>query len=213
MSIRRPSPAMVVACIALFVALGGTSIAAVNYARNAGKVDGKSAFKAKRTRGKVAGDLVATYPGGALKGQIPNRFLAQVPQNEMFGRALDVADNAASAPVTLADTGALGTLTTTCTDQAPRPGVEDPESTISFLNQTPAVVNVATRVGSAAPTITQAAPGTAASVTVRGSNTFEFNANQGGHDVLVEGVVRQDGARTPAANCLVYGQSLQASSP
>ena len=213
MSIRRPSPAMVVACIALFVALGGTSIAAVNYARNAGKVDGKSAFKAKRSRGKVAGDLVATYPGGALKGQIPNRFLAQVPQNAMFGRALEVADNAASVPVTLADTGALGSLTTTCADQAARPGLEDPESTISFLNQTSAIVNVATRVGSAPPTITQAAPGTAASVTVRGSNTFEFNANQGGHDVLVEGVVRQDGSRTPAATCLVYGQSLQASSP
>lgn len=210
MSIRRPSPAMVVACIALFVALGGTSIAAVNYARNASHVDGKNAFKSSRSRGKVAGGLVATYPGGALKGQIAHRFLAQTPLADPFGRALEVADNAASVPVRLGGTS-LGTLTTTCADQAPKAGIEDPESTIALLNTTSSTINVATRVGAAPPTITAAAPGTAASVTIRGSNTFAFNANEGGKDVLVDGVVRQDGARTAAANCLVYGQSQQAS--
>src|SRR4051795_7760622 len=46
MKISRPSPSMVVAGIALFVSLGGTSIAAVNYAARAGEVDGKSAVSA-----------------------------------------------------------------------------------------------------------------------------------------------------------------------
>ncbi|MEX2464472.1 MAG: hypothetical protein WD428_01215, partial [Gaiellaceae bacterium] len=32
--LRKPSPATVIACIALFVALGGTSVAAVTLARN-----------------------------------------------------------------------------------------------------------------------------------------------------------------------------------
>jgi hypothetical protein len=209
MSIRRPSPAMVVACIALFVALGGTGIAAVNYARNAGKVDGKSAFKASRSRAKVAGGLVATYRHGVLKGQIAHRFLAETPLGRPFGRALDVADNAQSVPVPLVDTGALGSLTTTCTDQNPSPGIEDPESTIAFSNQTSSVINVATRIGAAGPTIGTAAPGTQSSVTIRGSNTFEFQVNLIGTQVLVEGVVRQDGARSPAASCLVYGTSLQ----
>ena len=212
MSIRRPSPAMVVACLALFVALGGTSIAAVNYARNAGKVDGKSAVKASSSRHRAAGKLVATYSGGRLKGQLAHRFLAETPLARSFGRALQVADNQQSFPVTLADTGRLGTLSTSCTDQAPRPGVEDPESKIAFANHTGSLVNYATRIGTAAPQIGIAAPGTVVTVTIRGSNTFEFQLNLSGTQTLVEGVVRQDGAHTPAANCLVYGQSLQATS-
>ena len=46
MRFHKPSPSMVVASIALFVSLGGTSVAAVSYARNAGKVDGYDAVKA-----------------------------------------------------------------------------------------------------------------------------------------------------------------------
>jgi len=42
MRISRPSSAMVVAGIALLASLRGTSITAVNYARRAGAVDGKS---------------------------------------------------------------------------------------------------------------------------------------------------------------------------
>jgi hypothetical protein len=212
MSIRRPSPAMVVACVALFVALGGTSIAAVNYARNAGKVDGKSAVSSGKSRKHAAGKLVATYSGGSLKGQLAHRFLAETPLARSFGRALQVADNAQSSPVTLANTGSLGTLSTSCTDQAPRPGVEDPESTIAFANHTGSLVNYATRIGTGAPQIGIAAPGTVVTVTIRGSNTFEFQLNLSGTQTLVEGVVRQDGARTAAANCLVYGTSLQVGS-
>ncbi len=37
MRIRPPSPSMVVACTALVMASTGTAVAAVNYARDAGK--------------------------------------------------------------------------------------------------------------------------------------------------------------------------------
>jgi hypothetical protein len=209
MRFKRPSPAMLVASIALFVALGGTSFAAVNYARNAGKVDGKDAVKSSRSLDKAAGNLVATYPGGHLKGRIANKFLGESTLARPFGHAFEVVDNAASAPVTIGNTGKLGTLTATCADQAPRAGIEDPISTVSFVNSSGQLINVAKRVGVAAAEIGTQANGTVASVTVRGSNTFEFDINLSGTDVLIEGVVRQDGASTAAANCLVYGTSLQ----
>ena len=212
MRFRRPSPAMVVACLALFVALGGTSIAAVNYARNAGKVDGKDAVKSSRSRGYAAGKLVATYPGGARKGQLAHRFLAETPLGRPFAKALAVADNAQTAPVVLTDTGALGTLTATCNDQAPRGGVEDPETTIGFVNEPGGLINVAKRVGVGPADVGSADAGTVATVTVRGSNTFQFQVGIAGTEVLVNGVVRQDGARSTAATCLVYGTALQLTS-
>ncbi|HEX6619135.1 MAG TPA: hypothetical protein VF024_05735, partial [Solirubrobacteraceae bacterium] len=75
MKLRLPSPAMVVAVIALIVALSGTAIAAVDFAHNAGAVDGKSAVGAKASLRSAAGKLVATSTGGDGKGQIPARFL------------------------------------------------------------------------------------------------------------------------------------------
>jgi hypothetical protein len=209
MFFRRPSPAMVVACTSLFVALGGTSIAAVNYARDAGKVDGKSAVRADRSRNQAAGKLVATYRRGAHKGQLAHRFLSETPLGRSYGRALSVADNANSAPVTLADTGSLGNLTTTCSDQNPKPGIENPKSTVSFVNTTGGLLNVAKRVGAGQPAVEVSAPGTVSSVTILGSNTFEFEVGIGGTETLVQGVVRQDGANSAAATCLVYGTALQ----
>ena len=209
MRVKRPSPAMLVACVALFVALGGTSVAAVNYARNAGKVDGKDAVKSSRSTSKAAGNLVATYPGGRLKGKIAHKFLGETPLGRPFGKAQDVADNAASVPAGLTGTGALGPLTATCADQAARPGVEDPISTISFVNTSGQTINVAKRVGVNPIEIGIQQNGTVASVVIRGSNTFEFIVNLGGTTTLIEGVVRQDGAGSPAASCLVYGASIQ----
>src|SRR5215207_6743541 len=101
MRFTKPSPSMVVASIALFVALGGTSIAAVSYARNAGKVDGKDARKASASRARAAGNLVATTRKGPHAGQIPGKFLADVPRSDPFGRYLEVTDNATGAPALL----------------------------------------------------------------------------------------------------------------
>src|SRR3954462_15251273 len=82
MKISRPSPSMVVAGIALFVSLGGTSVAAVSYAQRAGSVDGKSAVSAGSTLGHAAGRLVATNSSGPDKGRIPGKFIADVARAE-----------------------------------------------------------------------------------------------------------------------------------
>src|SRR3712207_4708016 len=78
MRLRMPSPAMVVALIALVVASSGTAFAVVNYARNAGAVDGRSAVSAGSSLGHAAGNVVATARTGRDKGRIPNRYLADV---------------------------------------------------------------------------------------------------------------------------------------
>ena len=82
MKISRPSPAMVVASIALFVSLGGTSIAAVSYVSSAGAVDGKSAVFAGASLSQAAGKLVATNRSGADKGRLPGKFVADVPKSQ-----------------------------------------------------------------------------------------------------------------------------------
>jgi hypothetical protein len=209
MSFKRPSPAMVVACVALFVALGGTSVAAVNYARNAGKVDGKDAVKSSRSLKTAAGNLVAAVSSGHLKGQIANKHLAETPLARPFAQYLGVVDNAAGAPVRLADTGTVGTLTATCSDQAAKPGVEDPVATISFVDDSGGAINVAKRIGVNPAEVGGLQNGTVSSLTIRGSNTFEFDANLFGAVTQVQGVVRQDGSGTPDAHCLVYGTAQQ----
>ena len=128
MKISRPSPSMVVAGIALFVSLGGTSMAAVNYASRAGSVDGKSAVYSGASLSQAAGKLVATDRSGTDKGRLPGKFVADVPKTPSFSNAFEVADNAPGAPQTLATIGGLGTLTATCNDQAAAAGNEDPIS-------------------------------------------------------------------------------------
>lgn len=211
MKFSRPSPSMAIAATALFVSLGGTSLAAVNYAANAGAVDGKSAVSAHTLTTHAAGKLVATNAAGPDKGRIPGKFLAGVPRTQTFGRAFSVNDNAPGAPQTIGSAGALGPLTATCNDQAPAAGVEDPTSTLSFDNASGATVNVSHRVGVNAAVVAPLAPQAAATLTISGSNTFEYQIQSGSTDVLVDGVVRQDGRGAPSATCLVYGTVMEIS--
>ena len=206
MRCTKPSPSMVVASIALFVSLGGTSVAAVSYARNAGKVDGKDAVKASASTSKAAGKLVATNRSGPDKGRIPGKHLAGVAHTQTFGRSFDVADNVQGAPQTIGDGGSIGTLTATCNDQSARPGVEDPITELNFVNNSGDFINVAKRVGvrddagvSAVP------PGTVAQLVIGGSNTFAYHIEYKGRNLLVNGVVRQDGRASTTASCLVWG--------
>ena len=106
MKISRPSPAMVVAGIALFVSLGGTSMAAVSYATRAGSVDGKSAVYSGASLSQSAGKLVATERSGADKGRLPGRFVSDVPKTAVFSNVFEVADNAPGAPQTAASSAA-----------------------------------------------------------------------------------------------------------
>ena len=205
MKISRPSPAMAVACTALFVALGGTGIAAVNYARNAGAVDGKSAVAASSSTTRAAGKLVATNSRGPAKGRIPAKFLTGVARASTFGASTEVVDNATGAPASLGTAPGIGTLTATCADQANQPGNEDPVTTITLTNSSGTTINVAKRVGGGNAAVVAQAPSTVQTITVSGSNTFELHAQNRNVNLLIDGVIRQDGRGTTAASCLFYG--------
>ena len=89
MKISRPSPSMVVAGIALFVSLGGTSMAAVSYATRAGSVDGKSAVSAGSTLSQAAGKpRRRPARSGTDKGRMPGKFVADVAQDAVVQQGL-----------------------------------------------------------------------------------------------------------------------------
>jgi hypothetical protein len=210
MRFRRPSPAMCVALIALFVSLGGTSVAAVSFARNAGAVDGKSAVFSGATLNSAAGKLVATNRSGSDKGKIPGKFVADVPATTSFAKRFEVADNQTLAPTALATIHGIGTITASCTDENPSPGVENPRSDVVFVNQSGNVANFARRIGNGDGTIGGLANGTGDTVTVRGNQTFTWHLQTiAGEHVLVDGIVRQDGAGTAAALCTLIGTVMR----
>src|SRR3712207_4908323 len=173
MFIRKPSPAMVVACTALFISLGGSGYAAVNFARNAGRVDGRDAVGPGASLKRAAGNLVATNRRGAQRGRIPRRFLAGVPVMTSFGRFLEVTDNNTGAPVVLLGRDGFGTVTVACNDQALVPGVENPFITVAIANESGGPLNLARRQGSGEPAVVEFANGTLQTFTVVGQNTIE----------------------------------------
>jgi hypothetical protein len=191
------------------VSLGGTSVAAINYATNAGAVDGKSAVFAGATLDQAAGKLVATNRRGDDKGRLPGKFIADVAKTQSFSRGYEVADNTPGAPQTALSISGLGSITATCNDQNAAAGVEDPVSVITFINATGLPANVARRVGNGDGALTVAQNQTATSVSIGGSNTFFFHIDSGGNQALVYGGVRQDGRGTPGAICAVFGTVLQ----
>ena len=94
----------------------------------------------------------------------------------------------------IGDGGSLGTLTATCNDQAPRAGVEDPTTELNFVNTSGDFINVARRAGIRDDAQYNAIPnGTVAQLVINGSNTFLFHVEYRGRNLLVNGVVRQDG--------------------
>ena len=114
---KRPSPALVVSIIALVVASSGTAVATVNYARNAGAVDHRSAVTSHATTKVAAGKLVATASSGSAKGRSPAKFLDLhgliAGEKGTFGRAFEVLDNAPAAPVAIGLVPGLGAVTAT----------------------------------------------------------------------------------------------------
>lgn len=207
--LRTPSPSLVISCIALFVALGGTSVAAISYARNAGAVDGKSAVASSATLSKAAGKLVATASRGPDKGRIPGKFLTGVPKAATFGAAIGVTDNATGSPIGLGGGDGIGTLTATCADQSNRPAIEDPQTTLTFNNTSGANINVAKRVGNGDGAVLIQPPGTVQTLNVAGSNTFEWHIQHNNVDLLIDGVVRQDGSGSNNANCTFWGTIIR----
>ena len=78
--LRIPSPAMIVACVALFVAMGGTSYAAVTLAANS--VGAKQIKNSAVTAAKIKNGAVTTAKVGKLPGaRVRDTVLTQVDSN------------------------------------------------------------------------------------------------------------------------------------
>ena len=204
MRIRRPSPATVISTIALVMASGGTAVAAVSYASNAGAVDRLSAVSACATNSQAKGRRVATARSGSNPGQIPNKFLADVPESRVFGVPLPVEDNQTGAAADLASTP-LGKFTASCQDQANAAGTEDPRIVLAFTNLSGGTVNLARRAGVGDATIGSLANGTVDTFTIATSNTFRIHLQQEGTQVVVEGAARQDRPDPANGTCFVWG--------
>jgi hypothetical protein len=209
---RRLSPSFAVSVIAVVLATAGTSIAAVNFAKNSGAVDGKSAVSASSSQKHAAGKLVATANEGTLRGKVPARFLdlsgVVSGSKQSFAQGIEVVDNQTSAPVSLGGVPNLGILTATCNDQAGAAGKEDPQVTLTFANGSGNTVNFTRQVGIAQPAVTAVAAATQETFTINGSNTFRVYVQFAGINYVVEGAVRQDGANTATGVCAVWGYAL-----
>ena len=222
MKLKRPSPAMTVAVIALVMSMTGGAIAAVNFAQNAGAVDGYSAVKAKKAgKNKGAGKLIATYSGGEKKGQFPLRAVAgaasendvnnladEVAGGQNGARTIAVVDNSTTAPETLIDLG-LGALQVSCTDQAAAAGNENASTRISVTNSSGSPVNLTRTVGSGDATILTLQNGIVNTFTVGQQNTFTIQL-QGSENrtVVVNGAAIQTGPGTPDSSCVVWATAF-----
>ena len=219
--LKAPSPSMVVALIALVMAMGGTSIAAVNFARNAGAVDGRSAVSSTSSLRNAAGKLVATQSGGNAKGQIPSRFLNLSGSNvvqgrgsvQAFGTNVAVIDNSTTAAASFVSIPLFGTMSVICKDQNAAARRLDPQYQLTFTNQSGTTINYARSIDQGVPAIGHLANNAVLStgpVFLNNSHEFRFNLQERGTNVVIEGVVRQDGVNTAAAACTLWGEATRA---
>jgi hypothetical protein len=212
---KLPSPAMVVALIALVLAMTGSAVAALD----ASSVNGIRAVPAGTSLRRAAGKVVATNKSGSARGQIPSKYLdiggAQVIKGQgmaqVFGASIDVVDQNTTVPQALIRVPFFGTLTVSCKDENAKKGVEDPQSTVSFANQSGNVLALARTGSGGVPSVFTNLPNTAIDTfTLSNAHTYEYNIQSpGGTNVLVHGVVNQIGRGTAAAQCNEYGQALR----
>jgi len=213
---RLPSPAMVVAVIALVVALSGSAIAAVDFAHNAGAVDGKSAVGAKASLHSAAGKLVATATGGNGKGQIPARFLEGVMRGGTMtlSKYLHTVDNQAGRPTALLTVPGIGRFDAQCDDVDPTVGTQTTRTTVNFTASVKNGVNVSRLLGrdigaGQRPAVFSAPQGQPVSILASADGLFEVIMEAKGRSVLVVGSSRTDNGPGPAAACLIWGTAFR----
>jgi hypothetical protein len=209
--IKKPSPAIVISIVALVFAMTGSAAAVVSFARNAGAVDGKSATTTGASNNFAAGKLVATRASGTLKGTLPSKFLDPntVPREFVFGRNAEVIDNGSELPFTIATIPGFGTVTATCGDENNTTGNENPKTTITFGNSSGDTIEFARETGTGSVALANLANNQTSAFTITASNTFTLNIQKRGTNLLVFGVVRQNGQGTAAASCINYGRVSQ----
>jgi hypothetical protein len=221
MKLKRPSPAMTVAVLALVMSTTGGAIAAVNYAQNSNAVDGYSAVKAaKAGKQKAAGKLVATYKSGDNRGRLPLRIIAGAASEDSVdnlseamargangARLIAVTDNQTTAAETLIDLD-LGNLQVSCTDQNDQGGIENAATRVSLTNDSGAPLNVAREVGNGAPTIVTLGAGVVDTFTVPQQNTFSMQLQGGDTTVVLDGTALQAGQGTTESSCAVWATAV-----
>jgi hypothetical protein len=214
--LRLPSPAMVVAVVALVVALSGTAIAAVNFAQNAGAVDGKSAVGASASRSEAAGKVVATASGGEGKGQIPARFLDGVMRGGTMtlSKYLRTVDNQAGHPTPLLIVPGIGRFDARCDDVDATAGTQTTRTSITFTASVTQGVNVSRLLGrdigtSNRPDVFSAPKGQAVSILGSADGLFQVIMEAKGRSVLITGAARTDNSPGPRAACLIWGTAFR----
>lgn len=215
---RMPSPAMVVAVIALFVASSGTAVAVVGFARNAGAVDGKSAVKASSSVSRAAGRLVATASAGPDKGRIPDRFVSGVMKgaSTSLTKYMKVIDDSEGPVVPLAIIPRIGRLDAQCRDQDPTPGVESTQTVITFTAADAGGVNVSRLLGRDIESARNAVVFTALKdvpvpILSFADSLFQLVLQARDRSVFINGASRSDANRTADASCLIFGIALRVS--
>ena len=215
MKLRPPSPAMGVAVIALVVALSSTAFAAVDFARNAGAVDGKSAVGAKASLREAAGKLVATSTGGDGKGRIPARFLDGVMRGGTMtlSKYLHARDNQAGRPTPLLIVPGIGRFDAQCDDVDPTPGTQTTRTSVTFTASVPQGVNVSRLLGrdigsGERPIVFGAHKGQPVSILASADGLFQLIMEAGARSVLVTGASRTNGPG-PTAACLIWGTAFR----
>ena len=160
---KLPSPAMVVAIVALLVGLSGTAVAAVNFANNAGAVDGKSAVASGASLTSAAGKLVATQRRGSGKGRIASQVPRPARVDARQRRATSARRRASSTTAArvaqpIGSVPGIGALTATCKDENAAAGRLDPATTITLANTSGEAINLMRKVDSDAAAVIAAAP-------------------------------------------------------
>ena len=216
MRIGMPSPAMVVALVALVVASSGTAVAVVGYARNAGAVDGKSAVAARSTLKHAKGKLVATASAGQNRGRIPGRFVSGVMRGASTSLTtyMRVVDNADGPVVPLAIIPNIGRLDARCRDQDPTPGVESTQTIITFTGSDPGGVNVSRLIGRDIESRRNALVFTAPKdvpmeILDFADYFFQLVLQARERTVFISGASRSDANKTDNAACLIFGIGLR----
>lgn len=222
MKLKRPSPAMAVAMLALVMSMTGGAIAAVNYAQNSDAVDGYSAVKASKAgKKKAAGKLVATYKRGDNRGRLPLRIVAGAASERSLeslaeaaargangARLIAVTDNQTTVADTMVDLG-LGNLQVACADQNDQGGIENAATRITITNDSGAPFNLARELGNAPAQILTLENGAAETFSVAQQNTFRIQLQGAdGTTVLVDGTAQQTGQGTNDSSCAVWATAI-----
>lgn len=209
---RMPSPAMVVALIALVVALSGTAVAAVDFARNAGAVDGHSAVSASVSLKRSAGKLVATATAGPGKGRLPGRFVEDVMRggSTSLSKYIRAVDNQDGPVVPLAIIPGIGRLDAQCRDQDPTPDIKSTQTLVTFTASDERGVNVSRLLGSDIGSSREGVVFTAPKdqpvpIMQFADSLFQVTLQARDRTVFLTGAARPDLNRTAAAACLIFG--------